>query len=146
MRSRPKAQLTPLLTAAAVFWFEAFGLMSLAVAVMASPLRCWGADCGPGDAYWFVRDGWAAAWVVLLLAVGIGSVVVWRATDRRPKVRARVFLAVGIAALAAIPWAMTAGLAAVFLVALWTGWPGVVFVVTSVDGLVSSRDPAARQA
>jgi hypothetical protein len=99
-----------LLTAAAVFWFEAWGLMGLAYASIISPLSCWAGGCAPSGVPTLFRGGTFSSWAIDLAAVGAGSLALWIATDGYRHARAVGFLAVGALAIGAIGWGLLVSL------------------------------------
>jgi hypothetical protein len=128
VRTRTAVDLTPLLTAAAVFWFEAWGLMGLGTAWLLFSFSCAFGGCSPGGS---PAMTWIGVGLAALVVVGGGSRAWWIATRDRPRARATGFLGLGIVALAAIALVAAIAPLAAIPVAFWTGWPGIVLVVAS---------------
>jgi hypothetical protein len=126
------------LTAAALFWFEAWGLMGL-VAIAVFPLMAFMHGSWPP---WTWADGTVLRSAALLASVGIGAVVAWASTGDRPRVRAFLFTAPGLIGLVATAAAATVDGYIFAGVALWLAWPSIVLVAVWGRRLLRA-DPAS---
>jgi hypothetical protein len=126
------------LTAAALFWFEAWGLMGL-VAIAVFPLMAFMHGSWPP---WTWSDGTVLRSAALLASVGIGAVVAWASTGGRPRVRAFLFTATGLVGLVVTAAAATVDGYVFAGMALWLAWPSIVLVAVWGRRLLSA-DPAS---
>ena len=120
------------LAAAATFWIVGFGLMPFAGIVVFVEAVCSLADgclTGPDATIAFVPAG--------LIGLGLGNMLLWRGTTRRPRVRRGGLLVVGVACLLAIVAAATVDPWLALVTALWTGWPAAVFTTIALRRLPS---------
>ena len=119
-----KPDLSGWLTAAALFWFEAWGLVGL-VAIVVGPLMAFMHGSWPPSTW---TDGTVLRLAGMLAVVGTSAVLAWILTGRRPRARAIIFTAIGLLGL--VSTAITASLDAYVFVAvgLWLVWPSVVLV------------------
>ena len=140
MGPRSGPDLAGWLTTAALFWFEAIGLMGLAAAYLLSPIACIAAQpgCAPGERA-LLQGGLGPTWLGVLLAVGVGSLVVWSATEVHRHARAWAFLFLGLAAIGTIGLATIAGSTTALSIAFWMGWPGIILIATWVRRLGDQR-------
>lgn len=136
-----------LATIAAVIWFEVVGGLYLAALALLSPF-CWGSGCEATGVPESFRDGsLVAVWIGYLVAVAVGSALLWTATRRHPVARGSCFTVLGaVAASLVVGWATSDGLVAVFLL-LWSGIPAVLLLgswLPVVAGAVATRAAARR--
>lgn len=119
-----KADLSGWLSAAALFWFEAWGLMGLAL-IGVMPLIGFMHATWPPTTW---TDGSVVRLVLALAAVGVAAMAGWTLTSQRLRLRAAIFAGLGLIGLAAT---LTAAILGGFLfvaIAFWLGWPSVALV------------------
>jgi hypothetical protein len=119
-----KADLSGWISAAALFWFEAWGLMGLALIVVMPLVGFMHASWPPST--W--TDGSALRLLVVLAIVGVAGIAGWTLTSRHSRRRAAIFAGLGLVGLAATLSAAILGGFAFAAIALWLGWPSVMLV------------------
>jgi hypothetical protein len=120
------------LAAAATFWIVGFGLLAFGGFVVFVEALCslaGGCLTGPDATIVVIPAG--------LIGFGLGNVLLWRATARRPRVRRGGLLVLGAAGLLAIVAAATVDPWLTLVTAFWTGWPAVVFTTIALRRLPS---------
>lgn len=137
MHQEQRSDLSRLYVAAAVFWFEALGSVALLAAYVLSPFACWGHrsevapaatdSCAVGEAP-FVHDGTVVVWLIGLLVVGFGAVLLWYATNSRPRVRGLGCIALGVAATGPIARAVLVDPILAVLLFVWMGVPALLLL------------------
>lgn len=120
-----RADLTGWLSAAALFWFEAWGLMGLLV-IAVGPLIAFMHGSWPPSTW---ADGTPLRFAAVLAVVGVGAILIWTITAGRPRLRAAIFTAIGLVGIIAVAAAATLETYVFAGVALWLAWPSVVLVV-----------------
>ena len=153
MQQQSRRDLTRWHVAAAVFWFEAIGLMGLGAAVLLSPFSCWGDrlpdtpapvddPCAAGEIP-IIHDGVAGTWLIVLIAVGLGIAAVWVATRGHPRWRGVGLTVFGLLALVPIVAAATTSLALALIPTLWTGVPALLLLGSAFRLLTPPPDVLA---
>jgi hypothetical protein len=122
--STPRPDVSGLLTAAALFWFEAWGFMGLAVIALVPLLGFMHGTYPPTS--W--TDGSAVRLLIALAAVAVVGVVGWATGGRRPRVRAALFLAIGAIGLLTIGGIAVLHPVAILPAAVWLVWPSIALV------------------
>ncbi len=110
--------------AAALFWFEAWGLAWGLMGLLATLDE-------PAYALW---------WFAVLGGPAAVSALLWFIAKARPRAAWLGFLVMGIVGLAVIPLAGRFDVLATALIAFWTGWPGIA-LVTSARGVLRRGPP-----
>ena len=129
-----RRDLTAWYYAAAVFWFEACGLLLVSAMVVMSPFACWGdpidpmrfeSPCARGQnpAY-----GTIATLLAALIAVGVATWLIWVVTVGRPRRRGIACLVLGLVALAPIVIVALIDLAFLPVPTVWTGVPALLLL------------------
>lgn len=119
-----KPDLSGWITAAALFWFEAWGLMGFGL-ILVMPLVGFMHASWPPSTW---TDG-SALWLLLILVIiGVVAVGGWALTSQRARLRAVTFAGLGVIGLAATGGAAMQGLYALPAIALWLAWPSLMLV------------------
>jgi hypothetical protein len=138
-RPDPHADLTGWLAAAALLWFEVFGVLGLGIASIAAPMGCWG-DPGPGpdavspcaDGIPFYSDHLGLLWLTILgAAIGVVAMV-WIATDGYPRAGAAAWLVLGGAAATGILWQLVGGPVFIPFAVFWLIVPALLFLLCAI--------------
>ena len=122
--STPRPDVSGLLTAAALFWFEAWGVMGLAV-IAVVPLVGFMHGTYPPTSW---TDGSALRLLIALAAVAVVGIAAWVTGEWRPRVRAALFLAIGAIGLVAIAGVAMLYPVAILPAAVWLVWPSIALV------------------
>jgi hypothetical protein len=121
-----KADQSGWLTAAAIFWFEAWGLIGL-VYIGVLPLMMFMHGTWPPSTW---VDGSVLRLAILLATVGVIAAVMWLFTTDRSRLRASFFSGLGLVGLATtVAIALTATAFMLVVVAFWLIWPSLVLLI-----------------
>jgi hypothetical protein len=121
---RTKPDLSGWLTAAALFWFGAWGLFGL-IGIAVLPMLAFMHGTWPPQTW---VDGTVARLGIVLLSVGAGGVTAWMLIPIRPRLGASIFSALGLVGLMATTAAATFPMEVLAAVVLWLAWPSVVLL------------------
>lgn len=117
--------LSAWLTAAALFWFEAWGLVGL-VWIGVLPVMAFMHGTWPPSTW---VDGSVLRLALLLAIVGASALVVWFSTGVDSRLRASALSVLGVAGLLATVAIALIGTEYVLPVAFWLVWPSLVLVI-----------------
>lgn len=127
--SRP--DVTGWLTAAAIFWFEAWGAMGLVVIGLAPLLGFMHGTYPPTS--W--SDGSALGLLIALVVVAAFGAIAWAVWPRQSRRWPLLVCGLGIVGILMIVATAVVHPAALLASALWLGWPSIVLVRVGVARL-----------
>jgi len=130
-----------LLTAAAIFWFVAFGAMfALGALVFVLAMGCSLGTChGTDTLLAIIGEGTLVRFGLLLTAVAVGWRALWAAAPAHPRIRSGGFLLLGLAGFGTIAVALWQDVTAGVLFGFWLGWPAFTLTLVSIALLRDGR-------